>query len=172
MKPLPEVCPLCGSKLVHPNGPENALLLLVGDQPGWREKMLGKPFVGETGDVLRQELMRVGIQMDDCRRTNLWLHDPSDSEEEQHLHRTWLLPEINRHKLVFLMGASVVGYLSGKPVTDVCGLAVKGPNLPPKTVVIASVNPAMVFKEGSTVGELKLAINRLGEAYDKLRRKK
>jgi uracil-DNA glycosylase family 4 len=171
---VPTDCPLCGVPLVQPTGPLDADLLLVGDMPGWREKQLKRPFVGETGDVLRQELLRIGIQMDDCRRTNLWLHDPTDNEEELHLHRGWLLPELNRHPLIFLMGASVVSYVSGgRLVTEVCGLPMRGGvSLPPKTLALASVNPALVFKEGSTVGEFKLAIDRLKEAYSKLKRRK
>jgi uracil-DNA glycosylase family 4 len=144
--------------------------LVVGDQPGWKEKMRGLPLVGETGEVLENELRRVGLSLEDFRLTNLWLHD--EAPEELEWHKTQLVRELAGRKLVLAMGAKVVMALTGQKVSDVTGLEVRSPFLPKGTRLLASVNPAIVFKEGSVVGELRLAIERFAEAVGKLPKKR
>ena len=166
---LPRTCPTCGAGLVQPRGPLRSPILIAGDQPGWREKMKGLPLVGETGEVLYSELLRVGLSLEDFRLTNLWLHDEAPDELEWH--KKWLIREMQGRKLVLLMGSKVVMAMTGQPIMDVSGLPVRSPFAPKGCLVMASVNPAIVFKEGSTVGELRLAIERFAEQVGKLNKK-
>lgn len=159
-------CPKCGTPLVEPAGPKGAIALLVGDSPGVVEKVQGKPFVGKTGEILRIELQRVGLSLDEFRLTNLWGHDPMPAEESYHLRA--LIKEANRHKLVLLMGSDVVRKMTGLNVSEVSGMSVRSRYIGRGTKLMASFNPAIVFKEGSTVGELRLAIERFAQQYRKL----
>jgi len=169
-KKLPKACPLCQAGLVHPRGPADSPILVVGDQPGWKEKMRGLPLVGETGEVLAAELTRVGLALDDFRLTNLWLHDVAPDELEWH--KTQLIRELSGRKLILVMGAQVVMALTGQKVSEVTGLEVRSPFVPKGAKLLASVNPAIVFKEGSVVGELRLAVERFAEQVGKLHRKR
>jgi uracil-DNA glycosylase family 4 len=141
-------------------------VLLIGDAPGQEEKVQGRPFVGPTGDILRKELRRVGLEYDLFRVTNLWQHDPIP--EEINWHRAQMLKEITGRKLVLLMGSAVVKELTGHNITEVNGLTLKSINkkVPSSTVLVASFNPAVVFKEGSVVGELRLAMENFAKAYE------
>lgn len=163
-----DACPKCHVRLVQPSGPKKSPILLVGDQPGWKEKALARPLVGETGELLEAELRRLGIELHGSMRlTNLWLHDPIDEEVDWHLGQ--LLKEIKGRKLVLLMGSKVVNLLVGKPVTTVSGLVVKSKLVDdPKTTLMACYNPAIVFKEGEIVGELRLALEKFAKRYQEI----
>lgn len=65
MNPKPPECQGCprfssGRGFVPFDGPLDAELLLVGEQPGEQEIKEGKPFVGPSGKVLEKALARVG----------------------------------------------------------------------------------------------------------------
>ena len=77
-----QACPICSNLLVLPVGLKDASILLVGEYPGVEEVKSGFCWVGRGGEVLRSELARVGIQYEQCRATNLWLHAPSKEDEE------------------------------------------------------------------------------------------
>lgn len=51
-------------------GPKQARVMIVGEAPGAEEDKTGKPFVGRSGQVLREELARVGIKPEECYITN------------------------------------------------------------------------------------------------------
>ena len=70
-------CPHCNrDDLVLASGPRRAKILIIGEFPGDDEIKKGKPLVGATGKVLRNELARVDLDMNQMRLTNLWLHPP------------------------------------------------------------------------------------------------
>lgn len=52
----PFVTPLCGSK-----GPEDSPFVIVGESPGTNELRVGKPFVGESGRLLKSVLSQAGF---------------------------------------------------------------------------------------------------------------
>ena len=56
-------CPLYrdATQAVPGEGPSHAALMLVGEQPGDKEDLAGKPFVGPSGRVLDQALKDAGI---------------------------------------------------------------------------------------------------------------
>jgi DNA polymerase len=51
-------------------GPRSARIMLVGEQPGDREDLEGKPFVGPAGRLLDELLERAGIERDEVFLTN------------------------------------------------------------------------------------------------------
>jgi len=56
---------------VPPSGPKDALIALVGEQPGRQEVLSRKPFVGPSGHVLIECLNAVGIARTECYFTNV-----------------------------------------------------------------------------------------------------
>jgi DNA polymerase len=79
-------------------GPRNAALMLVGEQPGDREDMEGKPFVGPAGRVLSEALERAGIEAGEIYLTNAVKHFKWTSRGKRRLHQTPLVGEIEACK--------------------------------------------------------------------------
>src|SRR3990167_6689910 len=153
-----QACPICGNLLVLPVGAKDASILLVGEYPGVEEVKSGFCWVGSGGEVLRSELARVGIQYEQCRATNLWLHAPSKEYEEYRWHMEQMLTEVQAKKYVLLMGSDVCKALLNEAVSDVSGLIVNSPYLPKAVTAVACKNPALVLRKGTTTGEVRQAM--------------
>jgi DNA polymerase len=69
-------CPLhlLGRQTVFGEGPPQAPLLLVGEQPGDREDLLGRPFVGPAGQLLDRALGDAGLDRGRLYVTNVVKH--------------------------------------------------------------------------------------------------
>lgn len=72
---LPGLC-LVGACIAHGfgEGPQNAALMLVGEQPGDQEDLQGRPFVGPAGQVLDKALQDAGLQRHQVYVTNAVKH--------------------------------------------------------------------------------------------------
>lgn len=78
-----EVCPLYveprpgkKGKCVHGFGPEQSDILIIGEAPGDTETTLGRPFVGQSGEVLNRALKMAGIARSDVYCTNAAMCQP------------------------------------------------------------------------------------------------
>jgi uracil-DNA glycosylase len=69
-------CPLWenATQTVFGEGPPDAKLMLVGEQPGDQEDLQGRPFVGPAGAVLRRALKEAGIAPERAYVTNAVKH--------------------------------------------------------------------------------------------------
>lgn len=69
-------CPLwqCGTQTVFGEGPADASVMLVGEQPGDREDREGTPFVGPAGSLLDRALEEAGIDRGGVYVTNAVKH--------------------------------------------------------------------------------------------------
>ena len=72
-------CQGCGlyafaTQAVFGEGPRNATLMLVGEQPGDREDVAGSPFVGPAGQLLDRALRAAGIDRKTVYLTNIVKH--------------------------------------------------------------------------------------------------
>lgn len=63
-----------GTQTVFGEGTASARVMFVGEQPGDREDIAGKPFVGPAGRVLDDGLKRAGIDRDQVYVTNVVKH--------------------------------------------------------------------------------------------------
>jgi uracil-DNA glycosylase len=102
-----------GAKHAVPGeGPLNAKIMLIGQNPGADEDELGRPFVGRAGKYLTKTLAEYGIRREDIYITNIVKHvspqnrKPFDDEVGACL--PYLINQINfiRPKLIVLLGAS------------------------------------------------------------------
>jgi len=93
-------------------GPLNAKVMFVGQNPGADEDELGRPFVGRAGKYLTKTLAEYGIKREDVFITNIVKHvspqnrKPFDDEVRACL--PYLIAQINviKPKLIVLLGAS------------------------------------------------------------------
>lgn len=122
-------CPIgCnGTRGVAGEGPRDAALMIVGEQPGDCEEVEGRPFVGPAGQLLTDYLGEAGIDREKARLTNAVKHFKFEQRGKRRLHqnptakeidvcRWWLDSEraIVRPKLVLGLGASAGRSLLGK----------------------------------------------------------
>ena len=84
-------CPLYknATQTVFGEGPQHARVMLVGEQPGDKEDLAGKPFVGPAGQMLDRALEEAGIDRKKVYVTNAVKHfkfvprqDPAAPEAE------------------------------------------------------------------------------------------
>src|SRR2546423_15356455 len=69
-------CPLYkrATQTVFGEGPKNARLMLLGEQPGDQEDLAGRPFVGPAGRLLEGALKKAGINRNEVYITNTVKH--------------------------------------------------------------------------------------------------
>jgi DNA polymerase len=114
-------CPLWrdATRGVCGEGPRNARLMIVGEQPGDQEDLAGQPFVGPAGRVLDDALIEAGIERSDVYVTNAVKHFKHEPRGRRRLHKTpnagevtacrwWLTSEraLIRPKAVLMLGAT------------------------------------------------------------------
>ncbi len=118
------------TQTVFGEGPANARVMFVGEQPGDQEDIIGRPFVGPAGQLLDQAMEQAGIDRRAIYITNAVkhfkfvprgsrrIHQPPDAEEIQ-ICRFWLDVERTRLRpsLIVLMGGSGARAVLGRPVT-------------------------------------------------------
>jgi uracil-DNA glycosylase len=111
---------------VFGEGSPKARLMLVGEQPGDREDLAGRPFVGPAGRVLDEALDAAGIDRVDTFVTNVvkhfkWrpsgkkrLHDKPNREQVRAC-RPWLDLELElvRPEIMVLLGATAAQAILG-----------------------------------------------------------
>ena len=151
---------LKGTQTVFGEGPANARVMLVGEQPGDREDLAGKPFVGPAGRVLDDALFEAGIDRNDVYVTNVVKHFRWEvaARGKRRIHkkprgweiqacRPWLDAELAvvRPEVLVCLGASAAQALLGRQfsVTRRRGELVES-NLAPN--VLATVHPSSVLR--------------------------
>jgi DNA polymerase len=76
------------TQTVFGEGPPTAWLMLVGEQPGDKEDIAGKPFVGPAGRVLDTALERAGNARAEVYLTNAVKHFRFERRGNRRLHKT------------------------------------------------------------------------------------
>ncbi|MGA7803462.1 UdgX family uracil-DNA binding protein [Bradyrhizobium sp.] len=89
-------CPLWkdATQTVFGEGPKHAQVLLVGEQPGDKEDLAGKPFVGPAGQMLDRALQEAGIDRSKVYVTNAVKHFKFVPRGKIRLHQKPTTPEI------------------------------------------------------------------------------
>jgi uracil-DNA glycosylase len=76
------------SQTVFGEGLKRARLVLVGEQPGDKEDLAGKPFVGPAGKELDRGLEAAGIARDEAYVTNVVKHFKFEERGRRRIHQT------------------------------------------------------------------------------------
>ena len=158
-------CGLCeaATQTVWGEGPEDAELMIVGEQPGDREDLEGRPFVGPAGRLLREVMVAAQVGTERVWLTNAVkhfkftprgkrrLHQYPDRQEILHC-RWWLGLELAfiRPRMVVALGASAAFALTDNnaPLTSRRGQAEIGLHGGP---VLISWHPSYILRLNDSV---------------------
>jgi uracil-DNA glycosylase len=146
------------TQTVFGEGLRAAEVVLVGEQPGDREDLEGRPFVGPAGRELDQALAAAGIERPRAYVTNAVKHFKFEQRGKRRIHqkpnwtelaacRPWLDAELSVVKpdIIVCLGSTAAQALLGRSfrVTKMRGRAVPSP-LAPR--VVATVHPSSVLR--------------------------
>jgi uracil-DNA glycosylase len=147
-----------GTQTVFGEGSATARVMMVGEQPGDKEDLQGRPFVGPAGAVLDQALAAAGIERNDIYLTNIVKHFKWEPRGKRRLHkkpngleisacRPWLQAEINAVKpqVLVLLGATAAQGIMGRQfrVTQHRGQWLESEIAP---LVMATVHPSSILR--------------------------
>ena len=147
-----------GTQTVFGEGAEQASVMFVGEQPGDREDVEGKPFVGPAGRLLDEALEEAGIDRARVYITNAVKHFKWKPQGKRRLHqrpnaaeisacRPWLDAEIGliKPKILVLLGATAAQALLGRDfrVSIQGGQFIERPGLP---LMMATVHPSSILR--------------------------
>ena len=122
-------CPLYlhATQGVFGEGPAPARLMMVGEQPGDREDLAGRPFVGAAGRMLDRMLDEAGLAREEIYLTNAVKHFKFEQRGKRRIHKKpsvtevqacfpWLEVELARVRpeMVVCLGATAVRALLGR----------------------------------------------------------
>ena len=153
-----------GTQTVFGEGPETAELMLVGEQPGDKEDLAGRPFVGPAGRILDQGLEGAGIDRSRVYVTNAVKHYKWEARGKRRLHkrpdaaeisacRPWLDREIElvQPRVVLCLGATAAQALLGRAfkVTKQRGELFPQPD---GYVITATVHPSSILRAPDPAG--------------------
>jgi uracil-DNA glycosylase len=153
-------CPLYrqATRAVPGEGPSRAQFMLVGEQPGDREDLAGKPFVGPAGRMLNNALRDAGITRDETFVTNAVKHFKHEMRGKRRLHKRPNTYEIERCKIwldaerglvrpstIIALGATAARSLTGR--TIIIGKARGHPlKLADGTKLVVTVHPSALLR--------------------------
>jgi uracil-DNA glycosylase len=125
-------CPLYknATQAVPGEGRKHSHLMMVGEQPGDKEDLAGKPFVGPAGRILDQALAEASIPREEVFVTNAVKHFKHEMRGKRRLHKRPNAYEIERCKIwldteralvkpvaIVALGATAARSLFRRPVT-------------------------------------------------------
>jgi DNA polymerase len=153
-------CPLyrTGTQTVFGEGARRSEVMLVGEQPGDREDVEGRPFVGPAGRLLDEALEEAGIDRGTAYVTNVVKHFKWQPRGKRRIHqkpnageiaacRPWLDAELAvvQPRALVLLGATAAQALLGRSfrVTQQRGDPVESELAP---LVTATVHPSSILR--------------------------
>ena len=146
------------TQTVFGEGPRSAKVLFVGEQPGDKEDLAGRPFVGPAGRIFDDALSEAGIERNRIFVTNAVTHFKWRASGKRRLHerpntaeiaacRLWLELELRLVKpdVVVALGATAAQALLGRAfrVTKDRGRLVSSPLA---ERVVATVHPSSILR--------------------------
>jgi uracil-DNA glycosylase len=154
--------------VVFGEGPADARLLLVGEQPGDAEDLEGRPFVGPAGRLLRELLAEAGLDEERVYLTNAVKHFKFEERGTRRIHDKpgwieiracshWLQLELATvdPPLVVCLGATAAQALLGKQarVMALRGRVLDDTDLP--CPVVVTIHPSAVLRARERRDEMR-----------------
>jgi uracil-DNA glycosylase family protein len=147
-----------GTQTVFGEGGAHARVLFIGEQPGDKEDLEGRPFVGPAGNLLNTALEQAGIDRSEVYVTNAVKHFKWEPRGKRRIHkkpnaaeiaacRPWLDGEISaiHPEIIVCLGATAAQSILGKSfrVTKQRGEFLKSPE---GLTVVATVHPSSILR--------------------------
>jgi DNA polymerase len=139
-------------------GPVDAPLMLVGEQPGDQEDRQGRPFVGPAGEVLGRALAEAGADREALYVTNAVKHFKHTLRGRRRLHKTpdrgevlacrwWLEGErrLLRPRVILALGATAAFAVIGKP-TPVMKMRGQAIQLDDQAQAMVTLHPSYLLR--------------------------
>lgn len=153
-------CPLYkpATQTVFGEGPDDARLMFVGEQPGDMEDMQGRPFVGPAGQIFDAVLSEAGLDRAQIYVTNAVKHFKFKQEGKRRIHdrpnvseinhcRWWLTREIEivKPQLIIALGVTAARSLIGRnvPITANRGQIIESQEGVP---VLVTIHPSYLLR--------------------------
>ncbi len=174
-----------GTQTVFGEGSSHAKVMFVGEQPGDREDLAGRPFVGPAGWLLDKCLAEAGIDRNQVYVTNVVKHFKWEPRGKRRIHkkpnsleiaacRPWLDAEIavTKPQVIVCLGATAAQALLGKTfkVTQHRGEFVASELAP---YVTATVHPSSILRapdDDTRHQEMRRFVEDLKQVAEVLRR--
>jgi DNA polymerase len=149
-----------GTQTIFGEGTPGAEIMLVGEQPGDKEDLAGRPFVGPAGRLLDGALAEAGIDRSVVYVTNVVKHFKWEPRGKRRIHKKpnaaeitackpWLEAEIDRvdPRVVVALGATAAQALLGRGfrVSQQRGEFAEWPG-PGGRLVTATVHPSSILR--------------------------
>ena len=171
------------TQVVFGEGPEDAKIVMVGEQPGDEEDRKGAPFVGPAGRLLDKAMLEAGLDRDKVYVTNAVKHFKWIERGKRRIHakpsgveisacRPWLESELSaiEPELIVCLGATAAQSLMGRDFRITTERGVFFPHRWAKQLV-ATIHPSAILRMPERfdeeyallVKDLRLIANRLGE---------
>src|SRR6266516_6582969 len=150
-----------GTQTVFGEGTQISTVMFIGEQPGDREDLAGRPFVGPAGGLLDKALAEAGIDRTRVYVTNVVKHVKWEPRGKRRIHkkpnaveinacRPWLDAEIRavKPRAIVCLGSTAAQALIGPKfrVSIQRGELVKSPLAP---LVTATVHPSSILRAPS-----------------------
>ncbi len=147
------------TQTVFGEGDESAMVMLVGEQPGDREDVEGRPFVGPAGRLLDTALESAGIDRRRVYVTNVVKHFKWEPRGKRRIHQTpnqaevnaclpWLRAEVKvvQPAVIVFLGATAAKAVLGPrfKVTQERGKLLPTVLGPP---AVATVHPSSILRD-------------------------
>ena len=146
------------TQTVFGEGPQNAAIMLVGEQPGDQEDLQGRPFVGPAGKVLDRALADAGVDRQTAlrhqRRQALQeraARQEAAAQAPRH-QRDRNLRLVARHRapqvkprVVVAMGATGLRAVTGRSAA-IASLRGRQNRLPDGTILVVTIHPSYLLR--------------------------
>jgi uracil-DNA glycosylase len=173
------------TQTVFGEGPKDASMVLVGEQPGDYEDVAGKPFVGPAGKIMDRALEEAGIDRTKVYVTNAVKHFKWEPRDKRRIHqkpnsreiaacRPWLEAELRliKPKVLVVLGATAAQTIFGPSFRVTRERSkVLSSKFAPK--VVATVHPSSLLRQPdeesrereykNLVADLRVAMKAAGE---------
>lgn len=153
-------CPLYrdATQGVAGEGPKSARIMLVGEQPGDREDLEGRPFVGPAGRLLDAAIDEAGLDRRRLFLTNAVKHFKFAPRGKRRLHqrptvgeidacRWWLDKErqLVRPALIVTLGATALRGVTGRS-TSIRSMRGEAVELEGGATLVATIHPSFLLR--------------------------
>ena len=169
-------CPLyeAATQTVFGEGPRDAEVMMIGEQPGDQEDLAGRPFVGPAGEVFNRAMQAAAFARDSVYVTNSvkhfkWKPDQrgkmrlhqKPSGSEMHACRPWVEKEIEiiKPKVIVCMGATAATVLFGRVVKLADEIGKVHQTLPWAPSVLVTYHPSAILRAPSEEAKLEMLVS-------------
>ncbi|HEY5588458.1 MAG TPA: uracil-DNA glycosylase [Candidatus Paceibacterota bacterium] len=166
------------TQAVFGDGNAESKIVFIGEAPGKKEDIEGKPFIGAAGKFLSEMLENIGMKRENIYITNIVKYRPPDNRDpepsEKEACNEWLIEElkiINPELIVFLGRHSMLRFFPMEKISDVHGkLLIKTiPELNKKQAFLPLYHPAAALYNGGMRETLIKDFNKIPTLLKKIK---